>query len=144
MDQTSVLHNVNSDQFHEILGIIPEGLVIIDENYSPVFINSPANEILHVKSELPSLRSNILQALSFDPLSFDETTKHEVEINDLLHHVYILPFYENKRKKGAAVFFRDVSMLKEAEKLKTDFVSIASHELRNPLTSIKNNFIYIF
>lgn len=37
----------------------------------------------------------------------------------------------------AAVVMQDISALKEAERLKDEFVALVSHELRNPLTSVK-------
>lgn len=37
----------------------------------------------------------------------------------------------------AAVVMQDISALKETERLKDEFVALVSHELRNPLTSIK-------
>jgi PAS domain S-box-containing protein len=37
----------------------------------------------------------------------------------------------------AAVVMQDISALKEAERLKDEFVALVSHELKNPLTSIK-------
>jgi len=38
---------------------------------------------------------------------------------------------------GASTIVRDISSLKEVERLKTEFVSTVSHELRTPLTSIR-------
>ncbi len=37
----------------------------------------------------------------------------------------------------AAIVMQDISALKEAERLKDEFVALVSHELKNPLTSIK-------
>jgi signal transduction histidine kinase len=37
----------------------------------------------------------------------------------------------------AAVVMQDITALKEAERLKDEFVALVSHELKNPLTSIK-------
>jgi signal transduction histidine kinase len=37
----------------------------------------------------------------------------------------------------AAIVMQDISSLKEAERLKDEFVALVSHELKNPLTSIK-------
>jgi len=37
----------------------------------------------------------------------------------------------------AAIAMQDISALKEAERLKDEFVALVSHELKNPLTSIK-------
>lgn len=38
---------------------------------------------------------------------------------------------------GGVSVFRDITKLKEIEQMKSDFVSMVSHELRSPLTSIK-------
>lgn len=45
-------------------------------------------------------------------------------------------FYENK-VTGAIVTFRDITNEKELEKRKNEFISIASHELKTPITTIK-------
>jgi PAS domain S-box-containing protein len=44
---------------------------------------------------------------------------------------------ENKAGYGALVIMQDVTALKEAERLKDEFVGIAAHELRNPLSALK-------
>ncbi len=40
-------------------------------------------------------------------------------------------------RQMAAIVMQDISALKEAERLKDEFVALVSHELKNPLTSIK-------
>ena len=43
---------------------------------------------------------------------------------------------ENETPIGIAIFVRDLTRIKEYEKLKSDMISLMSHELRTPLTSI--------
>ncbi len=47
--------------------------------------------------------------------------------------------YSSELSQGqmAAIVMQDISALKEAERLKDEFVALVSHELKNPLTSIK-------
>jgi len=45
---------------------------------------------------------------------------------------------DEQRSSHIACFVRDISMEKEINDMKSQFVSVASHELRMPLTSIKN------
>jgi signal transduction histidine kinase len=53
-------------------------------------------------------------------------------------HVSASVLYDFKgRIKGGVAVIRDITKLREAEKMKSEFVSYVSHELRTPLTSIK-------
>jgi len=44
--------------------------------------------------------------------------------------------HNNTEPVGLAIFIRDLTKIKEYEKLKSDMISLMSHELRTPLTSI--------
>jgi PAS domain S-box-containing protein len=71
-----------------------------------------------------------------------QTVSFELE---LIHHdstlrwvsaCYIPDFDERERVKGFFVTFDDISKRKALERMQSEFVSIASHEMRTPLTSI--------
>jgi len=117
---------------------LPDGLVIIDNTGAPLFSNFAARNILnHTKNSL-SFYEKLLYLLSFDPLSFQEDTEKEVLIKNITYYVLVLPLFANSHKSGVALFLKDCHLLKHTEEIKADFVSIASHELRNPLTAMKN------
>ncbi len=54
---------------------------------------------------------------------------------DVLHGIDDLPLSDEA--EGALVMAQDVTPLKEAERLKDEFIGIAAHELRNPLGALK-------
>lgn len=50
----------------------------------------------------------------------------------------VLPILDDERKPaGAVVTLRDVTYLKEVEEMKTSFLSVAAHQLRTPLSTIR-------
>ncbi|MCX6799577.1 MAG: ATP-binding protein, partial [Candidatus Falkowbacteria bacterium] len=68
-----------------------------------------------------------------EPVVFQEVT-----INDRTFEVSITPTRDFKREiAGGAILLHDITHLKEISELKTEFVSLASHQLRTPLTSIR-------
>ncbi len=49
----------------------------------------------------------------------------------------VAPLQEDGTPKGAVLEFQDITKRKELEKQKDDFIGVASHELKTPVTSMK-------
>lgn len=65
------------------------------------------------------------------------------EMLPILHT--ISPILDNQKKiTGVVVVLKDITWERELEKLKDEFVSLASHELRTPMTAIKGLISMIF
>jgi diguanylate cyclase (GGDEF)-like protein len=101
-------------------------------------INKCARDLLHIDESRQVTRRDIAAIIGFDPAGSRVQKQKESTINGEPYTILSVPLMIDGLMSGTVVYVRDFSMMKEAEDIKTDFVSIASHELRNPLTSLKN------
>jgi len=137
------------DKFNEILSSVIDGIIAIDFNKNVIFLNKsseeltgysqaeirnkPIDQLIHVFSESDEILSK-----TYCQGTFNQTAKligkmgRQTKINLMtaeaggtvqtnLHCILIL---------------HDLSREEELEQMKLDFVSMASHELKTPLTSI--------
>lgn len=74
-----------------------------------------------------------------DPESFvrEEFLDAQLEIEERVVSVHLAPVLMGREFFGTVSVFRDVTAEVEADRAKTEFVSMVSHELRTPMTSIK-------
>ncbi|MGB2762499.1 MAG: ATP-binding protein [Minisyncoccales bacterium] len=62
----------------------------------------------------------------------------EANLARFAYEIFITPVHDYEKKIiGGALLLHDITHLKEIDRMKTEFVSVASHQLRTPLTAIK-------
>jgi len=67
----------------------------------------------------------------------DEYLSARLDIGDCIVSVHLAPVLMSDEFLGTVSVFRDITAEVEADRAKTEFVSMVSHELRTPMTSIK-------
>lgn len=137
---------------NKILENLPDPLILTDSQGRIVWLNQKAEEIFHVSCvEIQGLRFieaiNIykIDKLIDDVLKSKEPSRSDyenatmlVEDHDIEYFfkIAVRPVIENDELCGTLIHLTDVTRFKKLEKMKTDFVSIVSHEFRTPLASI--------
>jgi PAS domain S-box-containing protein len=145
-----------------ILDQLPEGIIITEAaNGSVSYANAAASTILGVSlSNLVSTPLNnyahveaaiqmngrmvfpwnfaIIRALSGETISSQETIVPKPNGKQAVILSSSAPLLsEDKIITGAVIVFQDISAQKSLEQQKNEFLSIASHELRTPITAIQ-------
>lgn len=131
-----------------IINNLVDGLIVLDEKNNIQFLNPVAIKFLNLKQDSLGKKIN-------DALSENEETKGIIKIlldggkiKDLEREEYQLSkdktieittifLKEEKKQLGNIIVLHDISREKMVEKLKTEFVSVAAHQLRTPLAAIR-------
>ena len=126
-----------------------DGLIVFDLDGTIIEVNPKCEEIFDLKKdELIGKNPSLIK--SKDPryinlkhvadVYIDEHKFKEIELHDPNHYmlkVSQVPLVTDHVKIGSVIIIRDITREHAVEKLKTSFVSTASHQLRTPLTGIR-------
>ncbi|MBC8295654.1 MAG: PAS domain-containing protein, partial [Pelagibacterales bacterium] len=132
-----------------VLTSITDGLIVFDKNKRITLVNPDAENKLKIK-EKDVLNKKIEEILDFPAVSelykaIDRKIKWTGRKYELIlekpirrfFDVFITPIASGKEVVGMIIIIHDVTRDKEISRMKTEFVSIAAHQLRTPLSAIK-------
>ncbi len=132
----------------EILSVVnhlTEGVLVFDKESKLSFINPKAEKILGIDKD-KALGKNILRLSSFPRLEkivpvlggeIKELSEKEIEIEENFFLEIDSIKIGSEEKVGTLVVVKDISREKKVERMKTEFVTLAAHQLRTPMSGIK-------
>ena len=134
-----------------IINNLTDGIVVLDEQ-NRIELVSPLVEIFLKQDKEKLIGKNIFKITStdfdlspfFDVLKDEKGKKikyvlrEEIKVgNKVSLEISSVPLEEGQENKETLIILHDISRDKLVETMKTEFVSIAAHQLRTPLSAIK-------
>lgn len=124
-------------QLETILREIENGVIVVDKNQRLLLINQTAMDGLGVEGECLGLPVDEIfqdpKLLALLKEDGNQSKREELDLNDgRVFSAQRTPI----EGLGQAVVTQDITHLKELDRIKSDFVTTVSHDLRSPLTAI--------
>ena len=136
--------DTQTEKFVSLIESINDGIFMSDNKNNLLAINDSAKEFLGVNRENPSflelsnafsqnfdLESKIQEVM----LSKNPYFEKEIKVNNKVFNIFINPIGNDK----VSVVLHDMTDYKKKEMLKEDLIHIMVHELRAPVTTIKDS-----
>lgn len=124
----------SKEEFRLITENMSEGFVVTDTNTSVLTYNTAASRILGIERGAGSVLAEFCdvaeKAVKGDP------AETELCIGEKIYRLIANPVFDESKIIGAVIVILDVTERFERERLRREFTSNVSHELKTPLTSI--------
>jgi PAS domain S-box-containing protein len=159
----NVLEDVEAEkaQTSALLAGIGEGVLAVDQNYKIIYVNSVAETLLgrksadligkiyhkylkssdskgnHIKASDRAFKISMSTGKSLSTSVTDPFYYYRQDGSKFPVAITVSPILLNGRVIGGIDVFRDITHEIEVDKMKTEFISLASHQLRTPLSAMK-------
>jgi two-component system phosphate regulon sensor histidine kinase PhoR len=134
---------MEAEQFKAVLATLPQGIIMQDNEGRIVLINPAARDLLgNIKSfwasELGKLFTDFREVVALESEILPLSTPKQVQVNNRVLGAQLGAVAdENGQRLGTIILLSDVTVDVMTERIKDQFVSAISHELRTPMAVIK-------
>lgn len=139
---------INEERIQELINHLVIGVMLLDENRQIVMTNPAMNEILGMnlygqidRDYNEVIRSSDIVSLTEKAYRKKESINREITIyypDEKILDVNIVPIpAKDHNELNMIVLLYDITEIRRLEKIRTDFATNASHELRTPITALK-------
>jgi len=157
IERLKILIASEHSRLQDLVESMSNAILMLDSNKQVVVANPEMRKIAGVSNEKASFDEFINGIYRYGNLPpekrvtgleeavkqiFSEDNSKTIHISEMpigrkFFEAFVTPVRDWQEKaSGGAVILHDITHLKEVDRMKTEFVSIASHQLRTPLTSI--------
>lgn len=136
------------DKTISVINSFIDGLMIVDKNNNLELVNPAAEDYFDLKKEeikgknIQELKKNVSLEGALE-LFFKDGNVKEIDRGEfspkkeVTMEVTTISLKDEEENFGHLIVFHDISREKMVERLKTEFVSVAAHQLRTPLSAIR-------
>jgi signal transduction histidine kinase len=138
-----------------MISSLADGVFMVDINQNLLIINNAAKSFFNIYSKSPNLTDiltsigtqyNLLGKINEALRDQKQVEEKEVSINNKIFQTFITPVLnttnDDEKKQvtiGASILLHDITIDKQINTIKEDFTHMIVHELRAPLTAIKDS-----
>ncbi len=123
-----------------------DGILVFDQENNLLLVNPEAERYFDIEekeiigksiTEIGQI-SNFKKIIDLIGLEIKEVFRKEIILKDnLILEVSTIEMVSDGERTGALIVLHDISREKMVERIKTEFVSIAAHQLRTPISAVK-------
>ncbi len=143
---------IEKGKLMSLISSLADGVFMVDVDTRLIVINPKALSMLSINKSPPTIfdiinsltgkldiRTKIEEAIKLNKLVIiNELTLQTISGSNVTLKILITPVADNKGQAiGAAVLLHDITVDKNLAQMKEDFTNMMVHELRSPLTTIK-------
>lgn len=136
-----------------MIGSLADGVFMVDSQNRLLIINEAARKFLNIQRESITIldilnemsgKYDLLGKINESVSSKKAIEEKEVIIGENTFQIFITPVFNSKEKDaqkviGASILIHDITIEKNLSNIKEDFTNMMVHELRAPLTAIKDS-----